>query len=68
VTFRDGVATFTISDPAGNPLAGAAVTLDGQETRETDALGRVQFGTERGAHSLSVYMSGYSPFDLEVVV
>lgn len=68
VTFRDGVATFTISDPGGNPLAGAAVTLDGQDTRETDALGRVQFKTERGAHTLSVYLAGYAPFEIEVVV
>lgn len=68
VTFRDGVATFTISDPGGNPLAGAAVTLDGQDTRETDAQGRVQFKTQRGAHTLDVYLAGYAPFSIEVMV
>lgn len=68
VIFRDGVATFTISDSAGSPLAGAAVTLDGQDTRETDAQGRVQFKTERGAHTLAVYLAGYAPFEIEVAV
>lgn len=68
VTFRDGQATFTITDSAGNPLAGAAVTLDGQETRETDAQGRVMFKTERGAHTLDVYLAGYAPFAIEVMV
>jgi hypothetical protein len=68
VTYKDGVATFTITDAGGNPLAGAAVTLDSQETRETDAQGRVQFRAERGAHTLDVYLAGYAPFALEVVV
>lgn len=68
VSYRDGVATFTVTDPAGNPLAGAAVTLDAQETRETDAQGRVRFRTTRGAHTLSTYLAGYAPFELEVIV
>lgn len=68
VTFRDGVATFRISDDSGNPLAGAAVTLDGQDTRQTDAQGRVQFKTQRGAHTLDVYLAGYQPFSIEVMV
>ena len=68
VVFRDGVATFTVTDDAGTPLAGAAVALDGQEMRNTDRFGRVQFKTSRGAHTLSVYMNGYSPFQLEVTV
>ena len=56
------------SDAAGGPLAGAAVTLDGQDTRQTDAQGRVQFKTQRGAHTLDVYLAGYQPFALEVMV
>lgn len=68
VTYKDGVATFTITDAGGNPLASAAVTLDSQETRETDAQGRVQFRAERGAHTLDVYLAGYAPFSFEVVV
>jgi hypothetical protein len=68
VTFRDGVATFTITDEAGNPLAGAAVTLDGADTGNTDRLGQVQFRTARGTHTLTVYMAGYAPFEMDVIV
>lgn len=68
ITYRDGTATFTITDDAGNPLAGASVTLDGQEVRETDRLGRVQFTATRGAHTLTVFAHGFAPFTLEVVV
>lgn len=68
VVFRDGVATFTVTDDYGMPLAGAAVVLDGQELRNTDRGGRVQFTTSRGAHTLTVYMDGYAPFQIEVIV
>lgn len=68
VTYKDGVATFTITDDAGSPLAGAAVTLDGADTRKTDAQGRVQFRSERGAHTLTVYLAGYEVFEIEVFV
>ena len=68
VTYKDGVATFTLTDDAGNPLAGASVTLDGLDTRETDGRGRVQFRTTRGAHSLLAYLAGFAPFELEVFV
>jgi hypothetical protein len=68
VTYRDGVATFSVTDDTGAPLAGASVTLDGMHTRETDRLGKVQFRTTRGAHTLDVWMAGYAPFRLEVVV
>lgn len=68
VLYRDGTATFTITDDAGNPLAGAAVTLDGAETRNTDRGGRVQFKTERGPHTLTVFLAGYAPFEMDVIV
>lgn len=68
ILYRDGVATFTITDDTGSPLAGAAVTLDGSETRNTDRTGRVQFKTERGPHTLTVYLAGYAPFELDVTV
>lgn len=68
VTYRDGVATFTVLDENGQPMAGAAVTLDGLYTANTDASGQVQFRTERGAHTLTVRMPGYADFALEVVV
>lgn len=68
VVYRDGVATFTVTDDSGMPLAGAAVVLDGQAMRNTDRFGRVQFTTSRGAHTLSVYMDGYAPFQMDVTV
>ena len=68
MTYRDGVATFTIQDDAGQPMAGAAVTLDGLYTANTDASGKVQFRTPRGAHTLTVRMPGFADITLEVVV
>ncbi len=68
VTYRDGVATFTVYDDSGLPLAGAAVTFDGLYTANTDAEGRVQFRAERGAHTLTVRMPGYADFEMDVVV
>jgi hypothetical protein len=68
VVFRDGLATFTITDDTGAPLAGAAVTLDGQDMRNTDRQGQVQFRTTRGPHTLDVYAAGFAPFRMEVVV
>lgn len=68
VSYRDGVATFTVLDEQGLPMAGAFVTLDGLYTANTDASGRVQFRTSRGAHTLTVRMPGYADFTMEVVV
>ncbi|MEN9437899.1 MAG: hypothetical protein RIR09_2554 [Pseudomonadota bacterium] len=68
VNYRDGVATFTVSDDQGNPLAGATVTLDGLHSATTDAAGRVQFKTPRGAHTLTVSMPGFAAFEIEVIV
>lgn len=68
VTWRDGVATFTITDQAGNPMAGAAVTLDGAVTRNTDRAGRVQFTTPPGRHTLTIYRTGYAVLEQEVAV
>jgi len=68
VTYRDGTATFTVMDDAGNPLAGATVTLDGLTSATTDATGKVQFKTARGTHTLTVSMPGFATFEIEVVV
>lgn len=68
VNYRDGVATFTVLDDLGNPLANAAVTLDGAQTRTTDRSGLVQFTTPRGAHTLLIVATGYATQELEVVV
>lgn len=68
VSYRDGIATFTVLGEDGNPLAGAAVTLDEAATRYTDRLGQVQFATERGLHALLITLSGYAPLEIEVEV
>lgn len=68
IVYKDGIATFTITDDNGNPLANAAVTLDSIDTKQTDRAGRVQFKTERGPHTLSVFLAGYAPFEMDVTV
>ena len=68
VIYRDGVATFTILDEAGKPLAGAKATLDGDVTRITDAAGRVQFTTSRGTHLLLIEATGFVNQELQVEV
>ncbi|WP_082922616.1 carboxypeptidase regulatory-like domain-containing protein [Halothiobacillus diazotrophicus] len=68
ITYTNGVATFNITDDSGVPIAGAAVTLDGQTTHQTDRFGQVQFKTARGAHTLEVSASGYAPFELTLTV
>jgi hypothetical protein len=68
VQYKDGVATFTVLNDLGAPLAGASVTLDNTDTRTTDRAGRVQFATARGGHTLLVVANGYANLELEVVV
>jgi hypothetical protein len=68
IVYRDGVATFTVLDDTGQPLAGAAVTLDGAETRITDRYGQVQFAAERGPHTLLIVAPGYAPYELEITL
>lgn len=68
VLYRDGQATFTVTDPTGNPLAGAQVTLDGAQTSNTNRQGQVSFKTERGPHTLLVSAAGFAPFEMGVVV
>lgn len=69
IAYRDGVATFTVTDDQGNPLANASVTLDGgTQTANTNAAGQVQFRTARGPHTLTVSAPGYATFELEVIV
>lgn len=68
VTYRDGVATFPILDDAGQPMAGAAVTLDGLYTANTDAQGLVQFRITRGTHTLLVRKPGFKDREFDVSV
>jgi len=68
ITYRDGIATFTILNDLGYPLGGASVMLDGTTTRTTDSKGQVQFTTTRGKHRLLVEASGYAPLEFEVEV
>ncbi|RYF53097.1 MAG: carboxypeptidase regulatory-like domain-containing protein [Comamonadaceae bacterium] len=55
-------------DDLGQPMAGAAVTLDGLLTANTDAAGVVQFRTPRGEHTLTVRMPGFADITIEAVV
>lgn len=68
IDFKDGVATFTILNELGAPLAGASVTLDERDTRTTDRAGQVQFATTRGLHTLLVVANGYANLELEVTI
>jgi hypothetical protein len=68
VVYRDGNATFTVRDDAGNPLANAAVTLDGMFTANTDSAGQVQFKTPRGSHTLTVRLAGFADSVVDVIV
>lgn len=66
--YKDGVATLTILDDAGTPLAGAMVMLDGQAGQRTNRRGEVSFKTPRGPHTLTVFADGYEPFEMGVVL
>lgn len=68
ITYKDGIATFTILNDLGYPLGGASVMLDGTTTRTTDSKGQVQFTTTRGKHRLLVEATGYAPLEFEVEV
>lgn len=65
VAFRDGIATFTVKDDDGRPLAGARVTLDGGAPRTTDARGAVSFATTEGQHELLVEIAGFATQRIE---
>jgi hypothetical protein len=66
VAVKDGVATFTITDKDGKPLAHARVALDGGATKTTDAQGKVSFSAAPGQHRIDVEATGYLPFSITV--
>lgn len=69
VQFAAGQATLTILNEAGNPMAGAKVTLDNQQTRLTDKAGKVTFtNIARGQHLMKVEASGYAVQESVVTV
>lgn len=72
VTYRDGIATLTLLDAEGQPLAGATVTLDpgaaGQQARVSDNTGKVQFACARGPHTLHVEALGYAALQAQIVI
>lgn len=68
ITYVDGVATFTILDELGAPLAGAQVTLETVATRVTDQNGRAQFATPRGVYTLLISASGFEDQEMEVEI
>lgn len=66
VTYQDGVLRYYVLDPAGRPIAGAAVSIDGTETRYSDTAGLVEFTTTPGVHTLTIVAAGYATQELEV--
>jgi hypothetical protein len=68
VAFRDGVATFTITDENGKPLPRARVSLDGSAAKTTDAQGKVRFVTNAGQHTLAIDPPGYASFSITVTL
>ena len=68
VAVRDGVATFTITDADGRPVAGARVSLDGAAPKTTDTHGKVSFSAAPGTHEIAVEAPGFLPFSLEVTL
>jgi len=72
ISYRDGVATLTLLDDKGLPLAGATVTLDpgaaGQQARVSDNTGKVQFTCARGTHTLHVEALGYAALQAQIVI
>lgn len=68
VEIANGEIIFTARDDAGQPLAGATITLDGGARRIADSAGRVSFPATRGRHVLLVEATGYMPGEVEVVI
>jgi Carboxypeptidase regulatory-like domain len=59
-------------DEKGNPIPGAAVTLDQDDkvkySATTDRAGKFEIRHVEGRYSLHINMKGYSPVDREVVI
>lgn len=68
VAFANGVATFTLQDADGRPIAGAKISLDGDVAKTTDSQGQVSFQTTAGIHRLSVDAVGFQSFELFVTI
>lgn len=68
VVFRDGIATFTVTDADGKPIAGARVSLDGAAPRTTNAQGKVSFTAIAGVHEVAVEAVGYVPFTVRMTL
>lgn len=68
IEIAGGEIIFHVRNDAGQPLAGARVTLDGGAQRIADSAGRVSFPAARGRHVLTIEADGYLPGEVEVVV
>lgn len=68
IAYVAGVATFTIQDDQGKPLANANVSLDGGAAKKTDAQGIVRFSAKPGSHVLYVLAAGFAAFEIEVAL
>jgi hypothetical protein len=65
VAYKNGIATFTITDLAGKPLQNASVSLDGSAPKKTNAQGQVSFPSAHGKHTIYVLSAGNLPFEMD---
>jgi hypothetical protein len=63
-----GIATVTIYDDIGRPLAGAQVEVEDGIAATTDASGQIQFPALPGSYLLRVFKPGFEPISIEVQV
>ena len=58
ISYRDGIATFTVRDDFGDPLPGAIVTVNG-ESRIANASGEASFVLAPGTYNIVISADGY---------
>lgn len=66
VLFKNGIATFIITDDADKPIVGAYVALDGGAPKKTNAQGQVTFVTTEGPHQIEISAEGKVDIDMEI--
>jgi hypothetical protein len=68
IQFANGQAKLTFTNDKGDPLAGAKVTIDGSQVKNTDKAGMVVFNTSRGSHHIKVEATGYQAMEGEIEI
>ena len=68
MTYKNGVATFTIVDDSSAPVVDAFVALDGSVAKKTDTAGKVSFEAVPGLHLVAVEKLDFEPFEIEITL